>query len=151
MISYRVLQPRYKHVKYINLEFAQDIEDKHFESLKSKVIFPIALYRSLVPFFHEFRRRCHYGEEMKFFFKYNIIFYTHIDTCKIIYDHYHKVVLNWSFLWSHKGGVCNIAMPFSFKSSNQYFKLEIQVNEIHVEIFFVLRKSWDACLERLSK
>lgn len=28
--------PRYKHVKYINLEFAQDIEDKHFESLKSK-------------------------------------------------------------------------------------------------------------------
>lgn len=31
-------------------------------------------------------------------------------------------------------------MPFSFKSSNQYFKLEIQVNEIHVEIFFVLQK-----------
>ncbi|GAB4851495.1 hypothetical protein Ancab_030896 [Ancistrocladus abbreviatus] len=28
--------PRYKHVQHINLEFAQDIEDKHLELLKSK-------------------------------------------------------------------------------------------------------------------
>ncbi|RXH76503.1 hypothetical protein DVH24_019391 [Malus domestica] len=30
---------RYRHVKHINLEFAQDIEDKHLELVKSKVTF----------------------------------------------------------------------------------------------------------------
>ncbi|GAB2295450.1 hypothetical protein Dimus_029617 [Dionaea muscipula] len=29
-------QPRYKHVRQINLEFGQDIEDKHFEILKNE-------------------------------------------------------------------------------------------------------------------
>lgn len=32
-----VLQPRYKNVKQINLEFAQDIEDNHLELLRDKV------------------------------------------------------------------------------------------------------------------
>lgn len=32
-------QLRYKHVKQISLEFAQDIEDKLFDIIKSKVIF----------------------------------------------------------------------------------------------------------------
>lgn len=33
------LQPRYRNVKHINLEFAQDIEDKQLEIVKSKVGF----------------------------------------------------------------------------------------------------------------
>ncbi|CAL8999091.1 unnamed protein product, partial [Prunus brigantina] len=31
-------QPRYQHVKQINLEFAQDIEDKHLELIKNKCL-----------------------------------------------------------------------------------------------------------------
>uniref|UniRef100_A0A0V0GW12 Putative ovule protein n=1 Tax=Solanum chacoense TaxID=4108 RepID=A0A0V0GW12_SOLCH len=31
--------PRYRNVKHINLEFAQDIEDKQLENVKSKVGF----------------------------------------------------------------------------------------------------------------
>ncbi|CAL9004963.1 unnamed protein product, partial [Prunus brigantina] len=30
-------KPRYRHVKQINLEFAQDIEDKHLVLIKNKV------------------------------------------------------------------------------------------------------------------
>ena len=32
-------QSRYRHVKQINLEFAQDIEDKHLDLAKTKVDF----------------------------------------------------------------------------------------------------------------
>ena len=40
-----MLQPRYKNVKQINLEFAQDIGDNHLELIRNKV-------RNLISLFH---------------------------------------------------------------------------------------------------
>lgn len=58
-------QPRYCHLKIINLEFAQDIDDRHFVCLKEMVRFPVTFVLLL-------RKRLSYNMDLQLnWFNYN--------------------------------------------------------------------------------